>query len=396
MKRLKKRIVRAGSAAALAAVLLAGGVASSYPAARAADVNDSNVQSMEDEIQKLQAEQDRLMGQINAIKNDKSETAQYKQYMDSLVNATSQKMLLAEALVEELDAKIEESETKIAETEANIGATQDKIVERLRYAQENGNVNELELLLDSKGMSDFLTRLDKVNSMMEYDRRVMADYKEQKESLEAYKSTLEASKKTQSDTITQLEADKASYEKISKENALYMQSLQNDEAKFWAEYEKARAAEEALNAELTAYIKQMQAQSAVVPSGDGFMRPLPQGVGYISSAFGWRKLNGRDDYHAATDIACAQGTSIFAADGGKVLRAEWHWSYGYYVLIDHGGGLSTLYAHCTSLAVSAGQTVQKGQTIGYVGQTGSAYGYHLHLEVRVNGERVNPAGYIPL
>ncbi len=396
MKKMKRRIVRAGSSIALAAVLLAGGVASSYPVARAAEVNDSNVQSMEDEIQKLQAEQDRLLGQINAIKNDKSEKAQYKQYMDSLVNATSQKMLLAEALVDELDAKIMESEEKITETESKIGETQDKIIERLRYAQENGNVNELELLLDSKGMSDFLTRLDKVNSMMEYDRRVMADFKEQKASLEAYKNTLEASKKTQSDTITQLEKDKASYEQISKENALYMQSLQNDENKFWAEYEKARAAEEALNAELTAYIKQMQAQSAVVPSGEGFMRPLPQGVGYISSAFGWRKLNGRDDYHAATDIACAQGTSIFAADGGKVLRAEWHWSYGYYVLIDHGGGLSTLYAHCTSLAVSAGQTVQKGQTVGYVGQTGSAYGYHLHLEVRVNGERVNPAGYIPL
>ncbi|MBR4881462.1 MAG: peptidoglycan DD-metalloendopeptidase family protein, partial [Clostridia bacterium] len=380
----------------LAAVLLAGGMASSYPTVRAADVNDSNVQSMEEEIQKLQNEQDRLLGQINAIKNDKSETAQYKQYMDSLVNATSQKMILAEALVDELDTKIAESETKIKDAEVNIEETQAKIVERLRYAQENGNVNELELLLDSKGMSDFLTRLDKVNSMLEYDRRIMTDFKEQKASLEAYKKTLEASKQTQSDTLTQLEKDKASYEKISKENALYMQSLQNDEDKFWAEYEKARAAEEALNAELTAYIKQMQAQSAVVPSGDGFMRPLPQGVGYISSPYGWRKLNGRDDFHAATDIACAQGTSIYASDGGKVLRAEWHWSYGYYVLVDHGGGLSTLYAHCTSLAVSAGQMVQKGQTVGYVGQTGSAYGYHLHFEVRVNGERVNPAGYVPL
>ena len=396
MAGMKKRIARGGAALALAAVLLAGGMASSYPTAMAAEVNDSNVQSMEDEIQKLQAEQDRLLGQINAIKNDKSEKAQYKQYMDSLVSATSQKMLLAEALVDELDAKIAESETKIKDAEVNIEKAQAKIVDRLRYAQENGNVNELELLLDSKGMSDFLTRLDKVNSMLEYDRRIMTDYKEQKASLEAYKNTLEASKKTQSDTLTQLEKDKASYEQISKENALYMQSLQNDEDKFWAEYEKAQAAEAALNAELTAYIKQMQAQNAVVPSGEGFMRPLPQGVGYISSPYGWRVLNGRDDFHAATDIACAQGTSIYASDGGKVLRAEWHWSYGYYVLIDHGGGLSTLYAHCTSLAVSAGQSVQKGQTVGYVGQTGSAYGYHLHFEVRVNGERVNPAGYVPL
>ncbi len=396
MVKIKKKTARSALCMTVTAVMLLCGMSGSYQGALAAEVNDSNVQSIESEIQKLQKEQDRLLGQINAIKGEKSEAAQYKEYMDSLVTATSQKMGLAEALVEELETKIADSEIKIKDAEAGIADTEQKLIERLRYAQDNGNVNELDLLLDSKGMSDFLTRLDKVNSMMEYDREIMNDFKEQKASLEQYKETLEASKKTQDETLAQLEKDKASYEAVSKENALYMQSLQNDENAFWAQYEKAQAAEEALNAELTAYIKQQQAQSAVIPSGKGFMRPLPAGVGYVSSNFGWRKLNGRDDYHRATDIACAQGTSIFAADGGKVLRAEYHWSYGNYVLIDHGGGLSTLYAHCTSLAVSAGQTVNKGQVIGYVGQTGTAYGAHLHLEVRVNGERVNPAGYVPL
>ena len=381
---------------ALAGLMIFCGVSSSYPHVNAAEVNDSNVQSMEDKIAQLQKEQDKLLGQINSVKNEASKTAEYKQYMDSLVNATSQKMDLANALVEELEAKIADSETKIKEAEESIAATQEKVVERLRHAQENGNVSELELILDAKGMSDFLSRLDKVNSMMEYDRKVLKEFAEYKKQLEDHKVTLEASKKTQTETLSQLEQDKASYERISAENAAYMESLKKDENAFWAQYEKAHAAEEALSAELTAYIKQMQAQNAVVPSGDGFMRPLPQGVGYISSPYGWRKLNGRDDNHRAVDIACAQGTSIFASDSGKVLRAEWHWSYGYYVLIDHGGGLSTLYAHCTSLAVSAGQTVNKGQVVGYVGQTGNAYGYHLHFEVRVNGERTDPSGYVPL
>lgn len=396
---LKTKMIKAArgiTCALLAGVILFAGTSSSYPTANAAEVNDSNVQSMEEEIKNLQKEQDKLLGKINSLKSEASKTAEYKQYMDSLVTATSQKMLLANALVEELETKIADSETKIAEAEASITATQDKVIERLRYAQENGNVSELELILDAKGMSDFLSRLDKVNSMMEYDRKVMTEYVEYKKQLEEYKATLEASKQTQAETLEQLEKDKASYEQISAENAAYMSSLKADENAFWAQYEKARAAEEALNAELTEYIKKQQAQNAVVPSGEGFMRPLPQGVGYISSAFGWRKLNGRNDYHAATDIACAQNTPIYAADSGKVLRAEWHWSYGNYVLIDHGGGLSTLYAHCTSLATSVNQYVNKGQVIGYVGQTGNAYGYHLHLEVRVNGERVNPAGYIPL
>lgn len=391
-----RKMIKTLLCALLAAVTLFAAGSASYPTVAAAEVNDSNVKSMEEQIQKLQAEQNKLKGQINSVKNEASKTAEYKQYMDSLVTATSQKINLANALVEELETKIADSETKIAEVEAALADNHDKVVERLRYAQENGNVSELELILDAKGMSDFLSRLDKVNSMMEYDRKVMNEYKTQKEELETYKTTLEASKQTQAETLEQLEADKASYEAISAENAAYMQSLQNDQAAFEREYQKIVAAEEALNAELTAYIKQMQAQNAVVPSGEGFMRPLPQGVGYISSAYGPRTLNGRPDNHRATDIACPQNTPIYAADSGKVLRAEWHWSYGNYVLIDHGGGLSTLYAHCTSLAVSAGQNVNKGQVIGYVGQTGSAWGYHLHLEVRVNGERVNPAGYIPL
>ena len=381
---------------ALAGVMIFCGVSSSYPAVSAAEVNDSNVQSMEEKIEQLQKEQDKLMSQINSVKSEASKTAEYKQYMDSLVSATAQKMDLANALVEELNAKIADSETKIAETEAAIAQTKDKVVERLRNAQDNGNVSKLELILDAKGLSDFLTRLDRVNSMLEYDRKVLNDFAGQKKLLEEHKATLEASKTTQTETLAQLEKDKSSYEQISAENAAYMNSLKADEATFWAQYEKAHAAEEALSAELTAYIKQMQAQNAVVPSGKGFMRPLPQGVGYISSGYGWRKLNGRNDNHQAIDIACAQNTPIYASDSGKVLRAEYHWSYGNYVLIDHGGGMSTLYAHCTSLAVSVGQTVDKGQVIGYVGQTGNAYGYHLHFEVRVNGERVNPTGYVPL
>ncbi len=379
-----------------AALLYTGSVSSVPDIVSAAEVNDSKVQSLESEISKLQEEQNKLQAQINSVKNDYTKTSEYKQYMDSMVTATSEKIALAESLVEELNTKIADTEAKIKETEESIEGTREKVVERLRYAQENGNVSELELILEAEGMSDFLSRLDKVNSMLDYDREVMEKYRSEKVSLEQYKETLEASKKTQADTLVQLEADKSSYAAISAENATYMESLQNDQAKFEAEYEKVAAAEAALDAELTAYIQKMQSQNQVVPSGDGFMRPLPQGVGYVSSAFGWRDLFGRNDYHGATDIACAQGTAIYAANSGKVLVAEYHWSYGNYVIIDHGGGISTLYAHCTYLTVGAGEAVNKGDVIGYVGQTGTAYGAHLHLEVRVNGTRVNPSGYVPV
>jgi len=393
-----KTFLKGTLSALLCAAVLFTANSSVYPRASAA--NDSSVQSMEEQIAQLQQEQNRLQALISSTSAQTAELSQYKQYMDSLVSTTAQKILLTEKLVKELDTKISDTEKKIADAEKNIEETYEALVARLRYSQEHGNVGELELLLDANGLSDFLTRLDKINAMLEYDTKVMKQYEDEKASLETYKETLEASKQTQADALVQLEADRQSYQASSDQNAQIMQNLQQDQAAYEAEYYKVKAAEEALNAELEKYIQNMQQQSAVVPSGNGFMWPLPHpslinGYCQVSSEFGPRTLWGQYDYHAATDIACPQGTPIYAADSGKVIRAEWHWSYGYYVIIDHGGGLSTLYAHATTLLVSAGQTVNKGDTIATVGTTGSSTGYHLHLEVRVNGERVDPRGYVP-
>lgn len=122
---------------------------------------------------------------------------------------------------------------------------------------------------------------------------------------------------------------------------------------------------------------------------------LESGVAYtVSSEQGWRDLYGTADFHLGTDFACPAGTEIHAYNAGTVLISEYHYSYGNYVLVDHGGGLQTLYAHMSERAVSAGDWVESGQLLGYVGMTGSAYGYHLHFEVRENGEVQNPRNYL--
>ena len=122
---------------------------------------------------------------------------------------------------------------------------------------------------------------------------------------------------------------------------------------------------------------------------------LEPGVAYtVSSEQGWRDLYGTADFHLGTDLACPAGTEIHAYNAGTVLISEYHYSYGNYVLVDHGGGMQTLYAHMSERAVSAGDWVESGQLLGYVGMTGSAYGYHLHFEVRENGEVQNPRNYL--
>ena len=125
--------------------------------------------------------------------------------------------------------------------------------------------------------------------------------------------------------------------------------------------------------------------------------PLESGVSYyVSSEYGWRTLYGVEDFHLAIDLACDSGTNVLAAAGGTVLRSEYHASYGNYVLLDHGNGLSTLYAHMSANNVSVGQSVSAGQLIGWVGLTGNTFGYHLHFETRENGSTVNPRNYIAL
>ena len=144
-------------------------------------------------------------------------------------------------------------------------------------------------------------------------------------------------------------------------------------------------------------IHQQEVSSDYTYTGGLLSWPLESGVSYsVSSEYGWRSIYGVEDFHLAIDLACDSGTIVKAAAGGVVLRSEYHASYGNYVLIDHGNGLSTLYAHMSSNNVGVGDSVYEGQTIGWVGLTGNTFGYHLHFETRENGSTVNPRNYIVL
>lgn len=117
--------------------------------------------------------------------------------------------------------------------------------------------------------------------------------------------------------------------------------------------------------------------------------------GTITSRYGWRTLFGVSNFHGGLDIAVRTGTSVKAADGGKVITSAWHSSYGYYIIIDHENGKQTYYAHNSKLLVRVGERVYQGQVIAKSGSTGNTTGPHCHFEVRVNGQRVNPRNYLP-
>lgn len=355
---------------------------------------DATVKSLEEKIGSLKNEQAALQQQIKQLQSEKGDQLAYKNSLDNLANVTQNKMQAAEDLSAALSAQITEKETEIAEKETAISDTFEKFQQRMVDAYENGNADYLTLILDAGSLSEFLSRMDRVSSIMEYDRKLMDKYAEEKKALSESKTALETAKAEQDQLVKELEADKKEYEALSNQTASYISQIEKEVGQNQALYEKNKAAEDALDAQLTAYLKELQAREQQAYVGGEFIWPLPVGHTNISSGYGWRTLFGVKDFHAAIDITAPAGTNIYASNGGKVITAASHSSYGNYVVIDHGGGKATLYAHASRLCVSVGQTVKQGDVIAKVGATGVATGNHVHFEVRVNGVRQNPLGFV--
>ena len=356
---------------------------------------DAATQSYEDKIAALQAEQDRLRAELDNVRGEALQSIENKANYDALAATTQTKIWLSQTMITQLDNQIAMTEGDIEDTEEKLAETMDRYLDSVRQSYEDGGATYLELILGSEGIADFLARLDRINAILEYDNNLMAKYEDDTAALEQKKKELEAAKKTENEVIESLEADKSSYDALSAQTQSYIDSLSDDEQALAAKYAEIEAEEAALNAQLESFIQQQQAQNQVAfqPS-DGFIRPIPAGVGGISCTFGAADPAGNG--HRGTDIWCSVGTPIMAPAAGTVIFAGWHWSYGNYVIIDHGGGVSTLYAHCSALLTTTGAFVNQGDVVALVGMTGFVTGPHVHIEYRINGQITNPQYYMPL
>ncbi len=359
-------------------------------------VNASNaaVQTYEDQIAALQAQQEELEAKISGSEKEQTDQLAYKQGLDYLVSTMSSKIAAQEALLEELDVSIKDTKKAIKEHESEIEDTTAKIRERMLTYQRTGSASYLDILLGASGIGDFLSRVETVNELLQYDKICLDNFKSEKEALENEKAELEASKELQSNTAASLEIDKQNAEYRSKQATAYIENLENDKELYEKQYKDAAAQEAALDKQLTAYLQSLSQQNSSQVVADGsYMWPLPQGQGMITCYYGETDPIGAPHY--ATDVYIPTGTPIYAANDGTVVKAEYHYSYGNYVIIDHGNGCATLYAHMSGLACGAGGAVSKGQVIGYVGCTGFSTANHLHFEFRVNGNKVDPLGSVP-
>lgn len=389
VKNSKKTIIKAS--ALLLCFVMCALLLMTAPAAPKVSAASADVQSLNQQIADLQQKQKDLEAKINNVDNESASALEQKAYLDSLAYTVANKITIQEQLLEALSINVDNVKKSIEDHETAIAETTQKIKDRMLANQQTGNASYFDVIIGAEGVGDFLSRVEMVNTLLDYDRQNLENYKSEKAELEAEKADLENSLALQQSTLEQLEADKANSETLSAQAASYYDSLQKDKKAYEAEYEAAKAQEAALDNELSAYLASLAQQNSSTVIADGnYMWPLPAG-GYMSCYFGESDPMGRPHY--AVDCAIAGGTPVYAANDGSVVRAQYHDSYGNYVLLDHGNGQATLYAHMSGLAVGAGQSVAKGQVIGYVGSTGFSTGNHLHFEFRINGQKVNPLSY---
>lgn len=361
----------------------------------AGELTDATVQSYEDQIAAIQKKKDQALNALTDIQSSKSSTWSTITELDKVIDYNNQMKELAEGQIDELNKSINQKNADIQDKEDRIAKQEEAFLDRMVDVYMDDNSDYVEIILGSESLLDFLIKVDYVNAIFDFDADVIEDLTTTKIALEEDKTALDAQMETQQLRVTDFESAIRENQAAYDDKLNYMESLEQNEADWIETYNYNRTLEEQLNAELETYLAELQRKSQSVYIGGAIGWPLDASVSYyISSEQGWRDLYGVQDYHLGIDIAIANGTDVLAANSGTVLKSEMHWSYGNYVLVDHGGGISTLYAHMSDRQVSAGDTVSAGQLLGHVGLTGNTYGYHLHFEVREDGSVVNPRNYL--
>ena len=371
-------------------------------AAQAADTSELAQQIREYQKQQadLAAQIKDLDRQLKSIAGDKAQALEQKRLLDRQISAKVQEIQSTESIIAQYDALIADEQAKLEDTQAKEEIQYELFCKRVRAMEEAGTVSYWSILFDSADFADLLDRATFVSEIMEADNKIMDDLAALRKSIEAQKAELETSRADQQTQRDALVAQKKELDAKEADAAALVQKIQSQESEYQSSRDALKREEEEVEAQIIKKQKEIQAKIAAgqisFDPGTGWQWPVP-GRYKITSTFGPRihPITGLPGNHTGTDVAAPKGTAILAARGGVVTISTYNNSYGNYVVVQHDNGIATLYAHMSSRAVSEGQIVTQGQTLGYVGSTGSSTGNHLHLEFRVNGKRQDALNYYP-
>lgn len=431
---------------------------SDYKGVSQDDIEDAKdeLKQAEEDLRKAKEESERLTNKLNELSGNITDTRNYISEVDAYMSQVSARIYELDTSIAEKEAGIADKEDRIYTTRAAIGMFEDLIAStkselvaaremeasqydamklRIQYMYENGDEKFIEILFSSNNMVDFLNNVEYISEISQYDRDKLIEYENTKLEISTLLTTLESQENelvvqeielqsqldelnTQLDVLNSLREEQevlmASYNAIyeaknNELNNLKNQQSNTEELKRLAELEIQEQEERAAQAKrdyenwLAELAKQQQDAEAAAALKlaeiglNGLTWPLP-GYNTITSQFGMRThpIFGYQKLHDGTDISGydVNRKPIVAAYSGTVVLSQSYWGYGECIKIDHGGGIQTLYAHCSTRLVSVGQYVEAGQTIALVGSTGNSTGPHLHFSFIIKGEFVNPLDYV--
>ena len=394
------------------AVLLFAGSRSMVTLADEVDEIEASIKEKQEEIAATNKKKKELQSGLTEVKKIKESLETARSDLQEYVTELDQNLTDVEAKIAELKELITEKETEILETTEDLADAEEKeetqydaMKDRIKFLYEKGDTYYLELLFSSSGFSDFINKKDYIEKLSEYDTDLFNEYVKNRELIEVCKAELEAEEALLEEAKAKVDEEQANLEELisTKESEInrYTGDI-NDKEKAIAEYEADIALEndtiKALEAALAEERKRLLEENGsekIIYDGGMFKWPAPSYT-RISSDYGWRMhpTLGVEKFHNGVDMAAPGGSPILAAYGGEVIAASYNSSMGNYIMINHGGGLITIYMHASALYVSKGAMVARGDKIAAVGTTGRSTGNHLHFGVRLNGEYVSPWNYL--
>lgn len=418
----------------VAVIVLAAGIiqpSSGYAKKRSIDQIDQELkqlqlQAKEAQAQQQQAEQSKQQAQHYVNKNNN-----YLKDVLAQIETVGNELSTISADLDQTEENLRKTAQKLDQTEQRIEKRSKLLDSRVRLMYTDGAVSYLDVLLSSTSFSDFLDRADSLESIANQDKTLLEEHKrdkqlvmDQKKALEkeydkakklfaeaeSRKQLLSAKEKEKQTLIAKYSNQMEESDDISEEQNQLLVQLASKRASLAQEKNKLRAAQiytyQQNLKKKRAAVKRTSASSSpdssggsneAYVSGNGSLS-LPVGNARISSPYGYRihPISGKKKLHSGIDFAVPEGTSVHAAEGGVVIVAEWWSGYGNCVIIDHGNNMWTLYGHLRDggLKVSKGDTVKRGDVIAESGSTGQSTGPHLHFEVRLNGDPVDPSPYL--
>lgn len=367
----------------VALLLSFGGGQDQLHGAFAAELDD-----LQRELEALQKQMEAILSKLNSSKTQERQVLADLAVIESQLTKTRAQLATLENDISYLGSEITVATADLAVAEAALSVRQDYLSRRIRAIYEGGTVGYLEVLLGATSFADFINRYELLRQVIAKDTELLQEVKQERAAVAARKADLEAKRNRAQSLQSQATARKASIEYQQDVKEQYLDKVRQDQVL----YAQALDELEQTSNQLEAEIRKLNPWGTR-PTGKFYW---PCTSTRVTSDYGMRFHPILKTYrmHTGIDLGAGSGTRVYAAEWGIVRRAEWLGGYGNTIMIDHGGGIWTLYAHLSKINVKVGQTVARGEVIGLVGSTGWSTGPHLHFEVRDNGTPVNPHNWL--